>query len=51
MEIVKANIGRYAAIKAGTAEPKRCEHCDFCKFTKKLDKVMTSEEFRNDYTD
>lgn len=51
MEIVKANIGRYAAIKAGTEEPKRCEHCDFCKFTKKLDKVMTSEEFRNDYTD
>ena len=51
MEIVKANIARYAAIKAGTAEPKRCEHCDFCKFTKKLDKVMTSEEFRNDYTD
>ena len=51
MEIVKANIGRYAAIKAGTETPTRCEHCDYCKFTKKLDKVLTSEEFKNDYTD
>ena len=51
MEIVKANIGRYAAIKAGTETPTRCEHCDYCKFTKRLDKVLTSEEFKNDYTD
>ena len=51
MEIVKANIGRYAAIKAGTETPTRCEHCDYCKFTKKLDKVLTTEEFKNDYTD
>ena len=51
MQIVKANIGRYAAIKAGTETPTRCEHCDYCKFTKKLDKVLTTEEFKNDYTD
>lgn len=51
LEIVKANIGRYAAIKAGKEIPARCEHCDYCKFTKKLDKVLTTEEFKNDYTD
>ena len=51
LEIVKANIGRYAAIKAGAIDPARCEHCDYCKFTKKLDKVLTSEEFKHDYTD
>lgn len=51
MEIVKANIGRYAAIKAGAETPTRCGHCDYCKFTKKLDKVLTTEEFKNDYTD
>ena len=51
MEIVKANIGRYAAIKAGKEEPTRCGHCDYCKFTKQLDKVLTSEEFKSDYTD
>lgn len=50
LEIVKANIRRYADIKAGVAEPARCEHCDYCKHTKKLDRVMTSEEFKNDYS-
>lgn len=51
LEIVKMNIGRYAALKNGTETAKRCEHCNYCKFTKVLDKVMTSEEFKNDYTD
>ena len=51
MEIVKANIRSYASIKSGVEAPTRCEHCDYCKFTKKLDKVLTSEEFKNEYTD
>ncbi|MCM1525159.1 MAG: PD-(D/E)XK nuclease-like domain-containing protein [Ruminococcus sp.] len=51
LEIVKANIVHYHNIKTGSVEPVRCEHCNYCKFTKVLDKVITSEEFKNDYTD
>lgn len=51
LEIVRTDIKHFHNIKAGLIQPARCEHCDFCKFTKKLDRVMTSEEFKSDYTD
>lgn len=31
---------RYQKIKDGEIEPVRCEHCDYCKATKKLDTVI-----------
>lgn len=41
LEIIKAKIDRFAAIKAGTEEPMRCEKCDYCKRTKKLSGVVS----------
>lgn len=32
----KGMVTRYADIKKGLIEPIRCEHCDYCKLTKKL---------------
>lgn len=34
LEQVKANIGRYAAVKAGLEEPRYCGKCDYCKSVK-----------------
>ena len=34
LEIVEEFAPRYDAIKRGEAQPKRCEHCDYCKETK-----------------
>ena len=31
---------RYQAIKKGRIQPERCEHCDYCKATKKLSKIV-----------
>ena len=33
-EIVEEFAPRYDAIKRGEVQPKRCEHCDYCKETK-----------------
>ncbi len=30
-------IDRYALLKDGEIEPSRCEHCDWCKMTKRID--------------
>lgn len=37
--VVKENAPRFAAIKTGELEPKRCECCDYCKSTKVLTKI------------
>lgn len=34
----------YDAIKKGLVEPERCEHCDYCKATKVLQKAITMED-------
>ena len=34
LEIVEEFAPRYDAIKRGEVQPKRCEHCDYCKETK-----------------
>lgn len=44
MEIIRPKIQRYALLKIGIGEPERCEKCDFCKRTKKLTRIMSSEE-------
>lgn len=45
MEIVKANVHRFSDLKKGFGEPIRCEKCSYCRRTKKLDRVVTMEEF------
>lgn len=40
----KGMVNRYADIKKGLIEPTRCEHCDYCKATKKLSRVMDLRE-------
>lgn len=44
LEIVKSKIVRYDAIKKGLIEPNRCGKCDYCKRTKKLQRVISLEE-------
>lgn len=51
LDIVRQNIGRYQRIKQGAEAPTRCGRCEYCKLTKKLTSVMTSEEFKHDYPD
>lgn len=43
LKVVEQTIDRYAAIKAGVVEPKRCENCDYCRQTKILDRVAELE--------
>ncbi len=44
LEIVTDNVKRFDDIKKGLIEPTRCEHCDYCKSTKRLTEIL-------DYTD
>lgn len=43
-EIVRRDIGRYAAIKAGEIEPERCEQCDYCAETYETHGVVDYRE-------
>lgn len=44
LKVIEAMIDRFAAIKAGDVEPRRCEKCDYCRSTKVLDKVVDIEQ-------
>jgi hypothetical protein len=44
MEIIKHNVEMIDMIKHGEMPPIRCEHCDYCKATKKLSRVVSAEE-------
>ena len=44
----KGMVTRYANIKKGLIEPVRCEHCDYCKATKKLTRVVDMRELIED---
>lgn len=44
MEIIKHNAEMIDMIKHGEIPPIRCEHCDYCKATKKLSRVISAEE-------
>lgn len=41
---VEDNAPRYQAIKEGRIQPARCEHCDYCKATKKLNGIFDYKE-------
>lgn len=47
LDIFRANVRRYQLIKEGAIEPIRCEHCECCKDTKKLERITTWEELNN----
>jgi hypothetical protein len=44
MEIITHNVEMIDMIKHGEIPPIRCEHCDYCKATKKLSRVVSAEE-------
>lgn len=44
LELVKHNIEMIDMIKHGEIPPIRCGHCDYCKSTKKLTRVISAEE-------
>jgi hypothetical protein len=44
LEVIKGNMPRILAVKAGEAEPVRCERCDFCRSTKKLTRAIHYSE-------
>lgn len=45
LEIIKAHIPRIKQLKTGQAEPIRCEKCDYCKRTKVLTEIISSDDF------
>lgn len=44
MKIVEDNIQHVLDVKNGKVSPKRCEHCDYCRATKKLDRAFHYSE-------
>jgi hypothetical protein len=44
LQLVASNAPHYNNLKQALYEPERCEHCDYCKFTKKLNRIMSMEE-------
>lgn len=49
MKLLKQNLPFYDAVKHGVIEPPRCEHCAWCKATRKLDHAFTLDEFEMIY--
>ena len=43
LQIVKDNIVRFDAMKKGIIQADRCECCDYCRSTKKLTEVISSD--------
>ena len=48
LDKVKELAPRYQAIKNGEIEPVRCEHCDYCKRTKVLTKIISLEDLKDE---
>lgn len=44
LNLVRNNAPHFQTVKDGTIPPERCEKCDFCKSTKKLDGVIDYRE-------
>lgn len=44
LQTVKSNVQHYQQIKDGLFEPERCEKCNYCKHTKKLNRIIDIEE-------
>lgn len=39
LAIIQNHIGRVVAVKTGKEQPIRCEKCDYCKLTKKIQRI------------
>lgn len=48
LELIRAKIQRFQAIKQGQIEPERCEKCDYCRSTKVLNKIITLEDLNDE---
>lgn len=46
---LKPKMPYFDAIKTGAIEPPRCEHCKYCKATRRLTHPMTIDEFETTY--
>lgn len=44
LQIVKNNIERVKLVKSGSAEPVRCEKCEYCRLTKKIQRIKHCSE-------
>lgn len=49
MKLLRENLPYYDAVKNGVVEPQRCEHCAYCKATRKLTGPVTLDEFEMTY--
>lgn len=45
LAVVEDNAPRYQAIKEGKIQPTRCEHCAYCRATKRLTSILNYKEF------
>ena len=45
---VEDRAPRYQAIKEGREQPHRCEHCDYCKATKRLTAIRNYKDLAAD---
>lgn len=41
---IEMNVGRIVKLKSGEVKPDRCEKCDYCKKTKRLNKIIHFSE-------
>lgn len=44
LEVIKSVLPRIKEIKEGRQQPTRCKHCDYCKSTKKLTKIINYQD-------
>ena len=51
MKVLRQNLPYYDAIKQGMIEPPRCEHCAYCKATRRLTGPITLDAFEMMYFD
>jgi hypothetical protein len=40
LDKIRDNLPRIMQVKSGELEPARCEHCDYCRQTKRIDKII-----------
>lgn len=46
MEEIEIYMNRIKAVKSGLEKPIRCDKCDYCKSTKKVNKILRLEDLR-----
>lgn len=49
MKLLRQNLPFYDAVKQGVIEPPRCEHCAWCKATRRLTGPISIDEFEMTY--